>query len=144
MFHYGEAYMLEFKNILYPIDLDSKSLFSLKMALEFARMFNCKTHILYVNDTQAGYRHPADHEDAVALRVKETIPEILLENMNIIYAVSRGNTAEEILKYVQENQIDLIIVGHKHRGKLYSSMFDSTDINIIDTVSLSVLVVPEK
>ena len=136
--------MLNFENILYPMDLDSNNSYSLEKALEFAQLFGCPIHILYVNDTQAGYRHPADHEDAVALRVKETIPEILLENMNIIYAVSRGNTAAEILKYVHENQIDLIIVGHKHRGKLYSSMFDSTDINIIDTVSLSVLVVPEK
>lgn len=136
--------MLNFKNILYAIDLDSKSLSSLEKALEFAQLFNARIHILYVNDSQAGYRHPADHEDAIALRVKETIPETFMENIEIIYAVSRGNTAEEILKYVQRNQIDLIIVGHKHRGKLYSSLFDSTDINIIDTVSLPVLTVPEQ
>jgi len=136
--------MLNFKNILYAIDLDSKSLSSLEKALEFAQLFNARIHILYVNDSQAGYRHPADHEDAVALKVEETVSETLLENIEIIYAVSRGNTAEEILKYAQENQIDLIIVGHKHRSKLSSSIFDSTDINIIDTVSMPVLVVPEK
>ncbi len=136
--------MLNFKNILYPIDLDSKNISSLQSALEFARAFRCPIHILYINDIEAGYRHAMDHEDAVALRVKDTIPESLLENINIIYAISKGETAEEIIKYAQGHQIDLIIVGHKHRSKLYSSLFDSTDVNIIDQTLLPVLVVPEK
>ena len=136
--------MITLKNILYPIDLNSKNLFSLEKAFEFAQVFQCPLHILYVNDIQAGYRHPADHEDAVALRVKETIPEVILENTNIIYAVSKGEIVEEIFKYAHGHQIDLVIVGHKNRGKLYASVFDSTDIKIIDAVSLPVLVIPEK
>ncbi|GAB6267583.1 MAG: universal stress protein [Smithella sp.] len=136
--------MFNFKNILYPIDLDSKNISSLGKALEFAEFLNCPIHILYVNDVEAGYRHPTDHEDTVALRVKEVIPESMLENLEIIYAVSKGKTAEEIVKYAQNNNIDLIIVGHKHRGKIYSSVFDSTDVNIIDAASLPVLIIPEK
>lgn len=136
--------MIKLKNILYPIDLDSKNVSSLVEALEFTRLFKSKIHILYVNDLQAGYRHPADHEEAVALRVKDTVPDDLLENTDIVYAVSKGDTAKEILKYAQANKIDLIIVGHRNRGKLYASIFDSTDVNIIDTASLPVLVIPEK
>ena len=136
--------MFNLKNILYAIDLDSKNISSLGQALEVAKFLNCPIHILYVNDIGAGYRHPTDREDAVALRVKEVIPESMLENLDIIYAVSKGNTAEEVVKYAQENKIDLIIVGHKHRGTLYSSVFDSTDVNIVDTAMLPVLVIPEK
>jgi len=136
--------MLNFKNILYPIDLDSKNISSLEKALEFSQLFSSQIHILYVNDIEAGYRHPADHEDAVALRVKEIVSQSILENIDIIYAVSKGETAEEIVKYAQKNNIDLIIIGHKNRGKLYASLFDSTDINTIDKASLPVLVFPEK
>ncbi|HNY50637.1 MAG TPA: universal stress protein [Smithella sp.] len=136
--------MLNFKNILYPIDLDSQKITSLEKALEVAQFFNCPIHILYVNDIEAGYRHPTDREDAVALRVKELIPESLLEGLKIIYAVSKGDTAEEILQYAYGNNIDLIVIGHKNRGKLYAALFDSTDVNIIDQVSLPVLVVPEQ
>lgn len=136
--------MLNFKNILYPIDLDSDKISSLEKALEFARLFNCAIHILYVNDVLAGYRHPADHEDAIALRVKDTVDESILENMNIIYAVSKGDAAEEIVKYAQSNSVDLIIIGHKHRGKLYANLFDSTDVDTIDKALLPVLVLPEK
>jgi len=136
--------MKDFQNILYAIDLNDENITSIVYALEFANMFNSRIHIVYINDPQAGYRHPTDREDAVALKVKETVPESLLENLDIIYAISRGNTAEEIVRYAQEHQIDLIMVGHKHRGKLYSAVFDSEDVNIIDEALLPVLVIPEQ
>ena len=136
--------MNDFRNILYAIDLDADNIASVAYALEFARLFKSRIHILYVNDPQAGYRHPTDREDAVALKVKETAPESLLENMDIIYASSKGNTAEEIVKYVQEHQIDIIIIGHKQHGKLYTSIFNSTDVSIVETARLPVLVIPEK
>jgi nucleotide-binding universal stress UspA family protein len=136
--------MNDFRNMLFAIDLDAENITSLVDALEFAKLFNSRIHIMYVNDPQAGYRHPTDHEDAVALKVRETAPESLLGGMDVIYTISKGNTAEKIVKYAQENHIDLIIVGHKHRCKIYSSMFDSTDVNIIDAALLPVLVIPEK
>ncbi len=135
--------MLNFKNILYPIDLDSKNISSIVKALEFALMFNCPIHILYVNDIQAGYRHATDREDAVALRVREVASAELLENLKITYAVSKGTLDEEIIKYCEKNKIDLIITGHRHRSKLYSMFFDSPDVNIIDAVNLPVLIIPE-
>ena len=135
--------MLNFKNILYPIDLDAKNISSVVKALEIAQMFKSKIHILYVNDMQAGYRHPTDHEDEVALRVKEVVPAELLENQKILYAVSKGSLDKEIMKYCGNNSIDLIITGHKQRNKLYSLFFNSPDVNIIDAINLPVLVIPE-
>ena len=136
--------MNTYKNILYAINLNDENITSIIYALEFARLFNSRIHIVYVNDPQAGYRHPTDREDAVALRVRETVSESLLENLDVVYAVSKGNTAEEIVRYAQEHQIDLIMVGHKHRGKLYSTLFDSNDVSILDEAMLPVLVIPEK
>lgn len=136
--------MISFKNILYPMDLDAETVSSVETALEFARLFQCRIHILYVNDIEAGYRHPADHEDAVALRVRKEAPAHLLEGLEIVYATSKGDPAEEIVKYAREHEIDLIIVGHKHRSKIYSYMFDSVDVNVIDRAFLPILVIPEK
>ena len=135
--------MNDFRNMLYAIDLDADNISSVVFALEFAERFKSRIHIVYINDPQAGYRHPMDREDAVALKVKAVVPRSLLETMEVIYASSRGNIAEEIVKYAGEHQIDLILVGHKHRSKVYSSMFDSSDVNIIDTALLPVLVIPE-
>lgn len=135
--------MNDFRNILYAIDLDDDHITSIIYALEFAKRFKSRIHFIYVNDPQAGYRHPTDREDAVALKVKEAVPDALLENLDVIYASVKGDTAEEIIKYAGDRQIDLLIVGHQHRSKLYSSLFDSTDVNIIDRARLPVLVVPE-
>ena len=135
--------MINFKNILYPIDLDSDNVSSLIKALEFAQMFNAQVHILYINDSQAGYRHPMDREEAVAIKVREIAPAELLEQAKITYAVSKGNLDSEIVKYSRENNIDLIITGHKRRNKLYYALFSSPDENIIDTINFPVLVIPE-
>jgi nucleotide-binding universal stress UspA family protein len=138
-----EMTMITFKNILYPIDLDSKNISSLIKALEFGQKFSAQIHILYINDSQAGYRHPTDHEDAVALKVEEIAPAELLERAKITYAVSKGDLASEISKYSKNNNIDLIITGHKHRNKLYCVLFDSPDEDIIEAINIPVLVIPE-
>jgi nucleotide-binding universal stress UspA family protein len=136
--------MTGFKNLLYAIDLNDDHVTSVNYALKIARLFQSRIHMLYVNDAQAGYRHPTDREDAVALKVKNIVPDLLLEGQDIIYAVAKGNTVQEIVRYAEEQQIDLILIGHKYRGKLYSSLFDSTDIKIIDEARLPVLAIPEK
>jgi len=136
--------MNAYRNILYAINLNDENITSIIYALEFAKLFSSRIHIVYVNDPQAGYRHPTDREDAIALRVRETVPESLLENLDVVYAASKGNIAEEIVRYAQDYQIDLIMVGHKHRSRLYTALFDSDDVSIIDTALLPVLVIPEK
>ena len=42
-----------------------------------------------------------------------------------------------------KNILYLIILRHKRHSKLYLSIFDSIDVNIIDTALLPVLVIPE-
>jgi nucleotide-binding universal stress UspA family protein len=134
--------VLKFENILYAIDLDDDHVKSILTALEWAAFFQSRLHIVYVNDEMAGYRYPADHEDAIALKIRQIAPAGLLEKLTIVYAAVRGAAAEEIVRYAQKHVIDLIIVGHTHRSKLYSSMFDSTDVNIIDEALIPVLVIP--
>ncbi|MGV8057827.1 MAG: universal stress protein [Smithellaceae bacterium] len=136
--------MFNIKNILFPINLDAEDISPVITALEIAETFHSSIHIFYVNDIEAGYRHPTDREDAVALRVRAVVPAELLDSIKIVYAVAKGNLEEEIIKYCRDNAIDLIIVGHKHRLKIYSALFDSADVNIIDAVKLPVLVIPEK
>jgi nucleotide-binding universal stress UspA family protein len=136
--------MFQVKRILYPINLDSKNISTISKALEIAQLFKSEIHILYVNDPAAGYRFPTDREDAVSLRVQEVVPNEVLTSQKIVYAVSKGTLEKEIEKYCKDNGIDMIITGHKHRNKLYSSLFDSPDVNIIDAMKIPILVIPKK
>lgn len=136
--------MVTFKNILFPINLDSTNLTFVKNVVEMASMFEGRLHILYVNDEQAGYRHPTDREDAVALKVQEAVPSDFLDKVSPVYAIAKGDLAEEIQSYCIKEEIDLIIVGHKHRSSFYRAVFDSSDVNIIDSVKIPILVIPKQ
>lgn len=135
--------MLKFSNILYPLNLDSRNIENVKTVLEFAQPFRSVVHFLFVNDEAAGYRHPSDFQDAVALKIKETVPPELLSLSKIIYAVSKGDIGDEVKEYCQANGIDLIITSHKHHSGIYSSLFDTPDEDIIDTVNIPVLILPK-
>ncbi|MBN1496682.1 MAG: universal stress protein [Spirochaetes bacterium] len=136
--------MVTFKNILFPINLDSTNLSFVKKVLDIALQLNGRLHILYVNDEQAGYRHPTDREDAVALKVQEAVPEDLLSKVSPVYAIAKGTLAEQIEAYCKKESIELIIVGHKQRSMFYRAVFDSPDVNIIDSVNIPILVIPKK
>ncbi len=135
--------MFQVKKILYPINLNSKDISTVNKALEIAQYFKSEIHILYVNDPAAGYRYPTDHEDAVSLKVQEAVPDEVLTGQKIVYAVSKGQLQKEIELYCKNNAIDLIITGHKHRNRLYAALFDSPDVNIIDTIQIPVMVIPK-
>jgi len=135
--------MLKFANILYPVDLDSKDIKNVSVALEFAQTYNAVIHFLFVNDEAAGYRHPTEFQDSVALKIKQEVSPELLEQSNVIYAVSKGDLDEEVKKYCNSNAIDLIITSHKHHNKIYASIFDTPDENIIDSVNIPVLILPK-
>jgi nucleotide-binding universal stress UspA family protein len=134
---------MKFKKILCPIELDEAGKKPVSQALKIARQLNAEIHFLYINDRQAGYRSPFEHEDQVALTVKNIAPADLLEQLSITYTVSRGELADEVRKYAESNGMDLIITGHHHHGKWFSSLFDSGDVNIIDSVNIPVLVIPK-
>lgn len=135
--------MFKFSNILYPLNLDSKNIENVTTVLEFAQTFKSVVHFLFVNDKASGYRHPTDFQDAVALKIKETVPAELLVHSRIIYAVSKGDIGDEVKEYCHDNEIDLIVTSHKHHNSLYSSIFDTPDEDIIDTVSIPVLILPK-
>ncbi len=136
--------MITHKNILCPLNLDSDNFTHIPATVEYANFFNGTLHFLYVNDPLAGYRHPTDFQDAVALKVKEIVPAELFDKMKAVYAVGKGDLTDEIKAYCKDKAIDLIITGHRHRTKLYASFFDTPDVSIIDNVRVPILVIPKE
>jgi nucleotide-binding universal stress UspA family protein len=136
--------MIPPKTILYPINLESKKILILNRIFLMAKKFGASIHILFVNDDQAGYRHAQKTEVDVKTAVTGLTNPQLLEGLNIFYHVARGELGEEVRKFSEANKIELIITGHKHRNRLYTSLFDTPEESIIDAVSVPVLVIPKK
>lgn len=136
--------MLNITNILYPINLDSKNHTNVITAIEISIKNHAAIHFLYVNEPAAGYRTPTDFQEAVALKIKEVVPAELIEKADIKYAVSKGDLGDQIREYCKNNPVDLIITSHKQRSRIYTSLLDTPDEDIIDTVNVPILLLPKK
>jgi nucleotide-binding universal stress UspA family protein len=132
------------KKILYPINIDSKHIFILNEIFEIAKKLEASIDLLYVNDQQAGYRHPHKTEIDVKNSVIENAHSELMSQLSISYNVSKGDLGKEVSKFCENNNIDLVITGHRRYNRLFSQFFNSDDETIIENVSVPVMVIPER
>jgi len=119
--------MIQIKRLLTPTDFSDFSKQALHYAVEFARSFRAELHLVNVVEP---YAYPADmfgqvgmvdvenalekaaHEE-IANWQKNNIPE----GITSVAAVLHGRPFSEIIRYAQEHQIDLLIMGtHGHSG----------------------------
>lgn len=132
---------MQWKQILCPVDIDNEDVHALEGACELARIHGSHLHFLYVNDVQAGYRHPTDNEESLALWIGKYLDAERLSTVEHIFATSKGDLGEEVAKYAQDNQVDLIVIGQSKHG-LLSAFIEEPDEQIIARSNLPVLMMP--
>jgi nucleotide-binding universal stress UspA family protein len=120
--------MKEFKKILYPIDFSESSKKILPYVLTFSKTFNSEVHLLYVvRDlkylTSFHVPHPSLNkiEEEIAASSQKMMEKVCAEDLQgcpfFIKKILVGDAATEIIKYAQEEKIDLIILGtHGRKG----------------------------
>ena len=129
--------------ILIPVEVDVDNFGWLPTALQFARRVTADVYIFYVNDPQAGYRHPTVDEDDLEERIRAAVDAKEFKGLKVEFATSKGNVASRVKAFCNENGIDMIATGHKHHMRFYGSLFDTKDEEIIDAVEVPVLVIPK-
>ena len=134
--------MLDVKKILYPIDLDAIEGSLVKDVLSIALQFDAELHFLFVNDEKASYRQAYNHEDDVALAVKESIPFELLQKVKASFAVSGGDLGEQVANYCSDKKMDLIIAGKSHHSNLYMTFFGTQEEELVNLAPVPVLILP--
>ncbi len=137
--------MFDPKIILIPVEVDIDNYKSwLPVAFQACKRFDADAiHIFFVNDPQAGYRHPGIDADELKNRVTDTLDPSLLTGLTLEYGVSRGELGTEVNEYCDEHGIELIITSHKHHSRIFGHLFDTRDETIIDAVEVPVLVIPK-
>lgn len=135
--------MFDPKTILIPVEIDIDDFNWLPTAFQFSRRLAASVHILFVNDAQAGYRHPTLEADDLEARIREHVDAKELEGLSIQFATSKGDVSTRVKEFCDEHQVDMLITGHKHHSSLYGLLFDTKDEGIIDAVELPVLVIPK-
>jgi nucleotide-binding universal stress UspA family protein len=121
---------------------------ALRLGAELARQLGAETHLLAVVD-DAAWARGHDAIPAVALDFEEmSAKEVLREGVNKLSQLgvaasshfAIGNPMDQIPRFAEELNIDLIVVGHHRSGLLSRWWTGQDDGRLLDRVSCSVLV----
>lgn len=142
------------KNILFPTDFSEGALHALPYALDMAKDYSAKLymlHVIYDVSTASGLYVPhisfdemySDLEKSAQKELEKFGYEKLkeLKNVEVEYKVMRGIPYEVILKFAEETNIDLIVIGTHGRKGLDHFLFGSTAEKIIRYARCPVLTV---
>ena len=144
--------MKEFKKILFPVDLSESSAKIVPYVQTVAKKFDAKIHILFVArvfDYFTGIYVPVpsittmgkDIIDGAEKRLYEFMDEHFSAFPNTKTAVVAGDASEEIIKYIEDRHIDLVIMGTHGRKGMDKIIFGSVADRIVKTAPVPVMVV---
>lgn len=140
------------KNFLVPIDFSEASHNAAKYAISLGEVLKAK--IIFINVVPVGL---LIEDESIQARIAaqqhmvETNRELISDEVKALSKnhlvsteayVDEGSPSDLILQMAEDNQVDLIIMGMKGKGKS-NSILGSTTTSVIKKSPFSVLVIPE-
>jgi nucleotide-binding universal stress UspA family protein len=144
--------MIEIKKILFPLDLTENSSKILPYVLSISEKYNSIIYLLHVvQDLNKWGKlyvpHPSMdvfQNEAIegAKKAMDTVCENQLQSCpNFQKRVVSGDTVDEILKVIESEKIDLLIMGTHGRKGLDHTIFGSVAENVVKKSPVPVLVI---
>jgi|SRR5690554_50958 len=145
------------KNILLALELDYKELTKdmIASAKQLAKAFGAKCWLVHIAAPEPDFMDyevgPQYIRDMLAKDLKDihkniqTLANSLKEDsIDAEGLVIQGPTTEMIIEEVKKLSIDLLVLGNKKHGFMYNALIGSTTDELIDNISVPVLLIPEK
>jgi nucleotide-binding universal stress UspA family protein len=144
--------MNKFTKILFPVDLSDTMPKIVPFVTTMAKQFESKIHLLFVARVFqyfTGMYVPYPSIDKFESEIVEGAEKRLLEFKDEYFEtfpetktmVVSGGAAEEILKYIQTEGIDLLIMGTHGRKGLDKIIFGSVAEQVVKSASVPVLMI---
>jgi nucleotide-binding universal stress UspA family protein len=144
--------MKAFGRILFPVDLSEISPKIAKVAAMMTRTFDAELHLLFVARvfeylTSIYVPHPSidnfhkEIMDGAEKRLAEFRDEHFKDFAKVQWAVRGGDIAEEIISYVREQYVDLLILGTHGRKGIDRVVFGSVADRVAKMSPVPVLLV---
>jgi nucleotide-binding universal stress UspA family protein len=140
--------MIEYKNILFCTDLSEDANIAFLHALDLAKKYDAKLHILHIPHSSYTYlRHVVDEhvpegapsgeaffseeivkkaEEALREEYEKKLPDVT----NYLFAVGNGKPDVEIIRYAKKNDVDVIVMGALGKSELDRIEHGSTVANV--------------
>jgi nucleotide-binding universal stress UspA family protein len=143
--------MRKIQKILFPYDLSENALKVLPYALSLSKKYDGEIHVLYVEDVHVWGGHYVPHpsmevfleeaREAAQRALDKFCDEQLLACPYFQKKTVSGDPANEILKMIESEDIDLVVMGtHGRRGIKYR-VFGSVAETVVKKSPVPVLVV---
>lgn len=143
---------MQIKKILFPTDFSEGAKNAIPYAVDMAKAYGAKLyllHVIYDIATASGLHVPHASVDEMYSEMQATAQRELerfglreREGLkDVEHSIKRGVPYEEILKFAQDNNIDLIVIGTHGRKGLDRVLFGSTAERVVRNSSCPVLTV---
>jgi nucleotide-binding universal stress UspA family protein len=145
--------MVNIKNILYPTDFSEHSLVALPMALDLTDRYGASLHCLHALDLGHEFYLASEYlapfpidEASVRSSVEERLESFAQEHVKkasrpLRQVVVLGKPFVEIIRYCQEEKIDLIVLGTHGHSALASILLGSVAEKVVRKAPCAVLTI---
>lgn len=141
---------MQFKKILVPVDGSGTADNALRYGVEMAKTYEARLFVtvvadigeaayplMQVNLDRTGFASVKEKAEAVMERVKKQIPQ----DVNFTPIIRTGVPGNVITSLVDEEGIDLVIMGNSGKGSLSSFIMGSVSQYVIHHVKVPVLII---
>jgi nucleotide-binding universal stress UspA family protein len=136
-----------YENVLLPTDGSDGIGRVVEHAIHLARVEGATLHVLHVVDTSVVPldAHSRSVYDELETAGRDSVEEIrdraLDAGIHSVDAVRRGTPSREILDYVGENEVDLVVMGTHGRTGLQRTLLGSVTEHVVRLAAVPVLTV---
>ena len=137
--------MTAVKSILVPTDFSEMSDAALKYAIDIAQAFGARLYLIHVPG-ETGVNFEADFpmgrfDTAVRERLDTFLKPEEIERLRPEYALRPGTPADEIVRYADAREVDMIIMGTHGRSGVAHLLMGSVAEQVVRTAPCPVLLI---
>lgn len=138
---------MPYKKILIALDCTEDENNVIHEAIRLTTTLNAELSAFHVNDRAAGKAHmmmdtlPLISQNDIREQFRKLGYEKEAKELKVTL-VESSSYPKEIAKATED--VDLLIIGHRHKNQFLATLIDSVDERVADLVSCPVLVVPKR
>jgi len=122
--------MLDYKKILFPVDLSETSAKIIPHVKTIADKFSAEIRIMFVAKVHEYYVENEEPGEGIKKKVKEYKDQYFKDLSDSDVIVADGEAADEILSYIDAEDIDLVVMATRGRKALDKAIFGSVAANV--------------
>lgn len=122
------------REVLVPTDFSDEAEGALRAAVEYARRFGARLHVLHVLSAT----------DVEVTRLLADAAALAGPDLPVTVSSARGDPAHEILRYAWQHAIDLIVMGTHGRSGVSRLLLGSVADRVLRGAACPVLAVPSR